>query len=321
VLSSVLFLIAVAAFVWSRSLPALLVSSLVAGACSLVLNSATQAMVAMYSPALKYDSRFAALSLVGSAGQVLGGGLVGIMPTVFATNSPATPIFAATTVAAVLIVLLAPGVTGAGRPGSAAAPTADPISTLSILRTPGVTPAIVASLTVLATVDLIGVYLPVLGVERGWSEATVGSLLAVRGIATMGARVFLGRLSRWLGGNRLFVISVMASAVFIGVVALPIPVAGTAALLVVTGGMLGFGQPLSMALVARAAPEGARGMAMSLRMSGNMLGLALLPILTGPLAVAFGAGAVFFASAAALGGVSGLLAATHRTGTREPSSA
>ena len=36
--------------------------------------------------------------------------------------------------------------------------TAEKRSTVQILRTPGVAPAIVASLTVLATVDLIGIY-------------------------------------------------------------------------------------------------------------------------------------------------------------------
>jgi MFS family permease len=311
IVGSIVLVAATTGFIWANSLITLIMCSLVGGACSLVINSAAQAMIAMYSPANAYDSRFAMFSVAGSGGQVVGGGLVAVMPSTFIGGAAA--IFVANALAAVLVVIFAAGLHrppgAAGRNSERASKTVRP-STLAILRAPGVTPAIVASLTVLATVDLIGIYLPVLGVERGWSEAAVGALLTVRAIATVLARLVMGKLSQYLGTRRLFVLSVLASALVIGTVALPVPLIWTTAMLVVAGLMLGFGQPLSMSFVAHAAPAGSRGMAMSLRMSGNMIGLALLPVLVGPLVGLFGAGAVFLAAAMALGTVGGMLART-----------
>ena len=55
-----------------------------------------------------------------------------------------------------------------------------------ILRMPGMGPAMLASLTVLVALDILVVYLPALGEERGMTPATVGALLACRAGASMG---------------------------------------------------------------------------------------------------------------------------------------
>ena len=234
ILSSLFLVLATAGFIWSHTLITLILCSAVGGACTLVLNSATQALVAMYSPVERYDARFAMVSLAGSAGQVGGGAVVGLMPSVV-TGGSAGSIFAAVAAIAVLVALLALGLrsprAASGRDPQSAR-TIERRSTIQILRTPGVAPAIVASLTVLATVDLIGIYLPVLAVERGWSEATVGLLLTLRAVATVLARLVLGLLSRKLGMRRLFVLSVLASAVVIAGVALPVPLPWSSVMLV-----------------------------------------------------------------------------------------
>lgn len=99
--------------------------------------------------------------------------------------------------------------------------------------------SIAASMFVLAAVDLIQVYLPALGIERGLPVAVVGALLAVRAAATMLSRLFLGRLSRWAGRGRLVIVSTLVSALTIAPLGLDIPVVAMGALLAVAGFALG----------------------------------------------------------------------------------
>src|SRR6478735_4432819 len=96
-------------------------------------------------------------------------------------------------------------------------------------------------------------------------------------------------LSRTFGPARLFTLSVFGAALAVGTFVIPASFPITIAICASAGLMLGFGQPLSMAVVARLAPPSSRGLAMSLRMSGNMAGLALLPLAVGPLISTWGA--------------------------------
>ena len=78
-----------------------------------------------------------------------------------------------------------------------------PRSVWSILRMPGMGPAMLASLTVLSVIDVMVVYLPALGQERGLSVAVVGALLSVRGGASMVSRLAVARVVKQFGDPRL----------------------------------------------------------------------------------------------------------------------
>jgi MFS family permease len=128
----------------------------------------------------------------------------------------------------------------------------------------------------------------------------IGVLLTVRAASSMVSRFFLGRLSKMLGRGRLLTGSIALAA--IGMALLPVPMPLFALVLVVTvmGFGLGAGQPLTMSWLAQATPNGFRGRAMSLRLTGNRLGQVVVPSAVGALAVGAGAAGVLWVTAGAL---------------------
>jgi MFS family permease len=67
-----------------------------------------------------------------------------------------------------------------------------------------------------------------------------------------------------------------------------------AALCVVAGFGLGFGQPLSMTLVVQLVPEHARSTALAVRLTGNRIGQVATPAAAGVVAGSAGASSVFW---------------------------
>ncbi len=160
--------------------------------------------------------------------------------------------------------------------------------------------AMVVSAMVLGAVDLIAVYLPALGVERGIPAAVVGVLLSVRAGATMASRLYLGPLVARFGRARLIVFSTAVSALAVGALATPLNLWVLAAVLVVAGVALGIGQPLTMTVISLEAPAGTRGTWLALRLSANRLGQSAIPAGVGLVAAAAGVAGVFGVTAAGL---------------------
>ena len=162
----------------------------------------------------------------------------------------------------------------------------------------------ITSCIILAAVDITLVYLPALGAERGLTARLIGLLLALRAVASMVSRLFLGRLSARLGRRRLLVVSTLAAAISTALVPIPMPIGLLAAVVVVMGLGLGVGQPVTMAWLAESSPPGMRGRSMSLRLVGNRAGQLLIPSTVGLVAAGLGSAGVLWCTAAALGAVS-----------------
>lgn len=71
--------------------------------------------------------------------------------------------------------------------------------------------------------DLILVYFPALGDDRGLDAGTIGWLLSLRTAVAMVSRPFLGRLVRIFGRTKLMGVTMSSGAVAIGFLALPLP--------------------------------------------------------------------------------------------------
>ena len=98
---------------------------------------------------------------------------------------------------------------------------------------------------------------------------------------------------RGVGRARLLLVSTGLSAVLTALLAVDLSVVLMAVVLVLAGLSLGIGQPLSMSVVSVAAAEGTRGTWMSIRLLGNRLGQAVIPVGVGMFATGFGAPGVF----------------------------
>lgn len=176
-------------------------------------------------------------------------------------------------------------------------------SMMSILRMPGVARAIITSAMIVAAVDLTVVYIPALGVERELTAVAVGWLLAVRALASMASRLFLGRAAAWLGRARLMKLSIVLAAISFIVLALPVPQPILFVVAVTLGLGLGVGQPLTMSWVTEQVPASRRGTALAVRLAGNRTAQLTIPAAVGAFAATLGASAV-------MGGIGVLLGTT-----------
>lgn len=260
-----------------------------------------QVLVAHHSPIAEFDSRFGIFAFASSAGQLAGPALLALFAVSSGAGDLEPALMAGTAMAALglLSILglarlrpLHPTKTADGTPDVSRLPLKQ------ILRAPGITPALIASLSVLAASDILLVYLPALGKENTWSATVVGVLLALRAGSSMASRLFLGRLVRGVGRERLLASSlIVAAASLIGLALVKDPI--FAAVLITVGGLaLGVGQPLSMTVVAAGTAPRARATALSLRLMANRAGQMGIPLLAGAVAAATATAGVIFTAAA-----------------------
>lgn len=290
----------------------------------------TQTLVANRGAPGKRDARFGLFTVIVSTGQLAGPALAGVIagsaiPTAPAAGDPGTAGFGTTPVfiAAVAITLLATagavslllGKVARGTDAASASATADqadaeqgaksPASkggeprlssrqaVRRVLSIPSMPHAMVASLTVLTTIDLLAVYLPAYGQANGLSVETVGLLLGVRAAASMASRLLMLPLIRALGRRWLLVLSIVTPALSLGAFPFVDSLPVLYVLMAVAGFGLGLGQPVTLAWVADRAPSEVRGTAIGVRLTGNRLGQTVLPAVVGAVAGAAGVAAVF----------------------------
>jgi MFS family permease len=287
VMAASIFLIAIAGNVALLTLGYALV-----GLGHLVMVVGTQSLVARGGAATGYDRAFGHLSFSASVGQLAGPAVAGFIAGQGSPDETIRAIVVAGLLSlAGLPLILAIRPRRAERPADGAQTVARlPLS--SILRQPGIIRAILVSTTVLSAIDIVVVYMPALGEERGWAASLVGAMLAVRAGASMASRLFIGRLSDRFGRRLLLIVSMSVSAV--ALVALPFaPSAEATFVVMIAAGLgLGIGQPLTMSWVAAEASPGTRATALSVRLMGNRVGQIALPVFAGSVAAFAGAGGV-----------------------------
>lgn len=279
----------------------------------------SQALLASGSAEREHDRRFGLFAMTVSLGQLVGpliGGYVAARSGSVAVGGERVPVTTwSMIVAAVTAALGAAVVIRLGEPGrpgeqreqrekreygygrAVRAPT-----TAEIGRTPGIPRAVFASLSVVACVDLLTAYLPVLGQQRGVPVGFVGVLLAIRAGAAMVSRLWVHGMVRHLGRRRLLTASMVLAA---GGLAL-LPVAENRAVLSVvmglTGFLLGVVAPLTMTWVVQLVNPRVRATALALRLAGNRVGQVAVPTMSGLVAGVVGVGGVFWL----LGGLLGI---------------
>ena len=270
-------------------------ASAVVGIGHLALALGAQDVVARESHSDRHDQHFGLLTAGVSVGQLLGPLAAGLL-----LGGGATPSVAATTrsllvAAAVLAAATAcAAIADAGQRAGVARAESRRGSVRAIVRTRGVPAGIFASIAVLAAADVFTAYMPVVGEERGIGPSTIGVVLALRAVASIGARVGIGGAVRRIGRARLISLGATAAAAALGAITLTENVWALAALSVVAGFGLGFGQPLSMTLVVQLVPGHARGTALAVRLTGNRIGQVATPAAAGVVAGSAGPSSVFW---------------------------
>ena len=307
-------LLAGAEALWSVGL-----ASTALGFGHLAFMIAAQGLVAGRSPAGGLDRAFGLFTAVTSAGQLIGPLLAGALlggssgAALLPATRTALIVAAACTLPAVPVALVAAmRFRRDVRPDEGPVPERARIPAL--LARPGMRPGLLVSLALLATVDLLTAYLPLLAEERGITPAVVGLLLGARAAASLASRLLLGRLAARWSRSTLVVASAAGSAVALVVASWPgAGVAVMAVALPLCGFFLGIGQPLTMTLTVRAAPVSARSTALALRLLAHRLGQVAVPTGAGLVAGATGAaGALWLAGGLLAGSAAAAADATRR---------
>jgi MFS family permease len=289
------------------TLAGLALASAVLGLGHLALTLAGQSLIARQSADALHDRDFGLYAAAASSGQLVGPALAGV-----ALGSAGRSLEDATTlgflVAAGLMALAGPTSLGtdrlvrAGRPRDQRA--ARPLRTGELIGSRGVPAGMFASLAILATVDVLTAYLPVLGTQRGIPPAVVGALLSLRAATSILSRMLIPWMVGSLGRVRLLAASAAGSALLTAALPLSGGPVVLGILLAAAGFPLGIGQPLTMSMVVHAVPESTRGTALAIRLTGNRFGQVATPAAAGLIAGAAGVSAAFWL----LGGLLGLAA-------------
>jgi len=291
----------------AATLPGLALASAVLGLGHLALTLAGQSLIARQSGDALHDRDFGLYAAAASTGQLIGPALAGI-----ALSAAGRSLEDATTlaflVAAGLMALAVPTSLGTDRLARAGRPRdaeeGQPLRAGELIGTRGVPAGMFASLAILATVDVLTAYLPVLGTQRGIPPAVIGALLSLRAATSILSRVLIPWMVGRLGRVRLLAASAAGSALLTAALPLSGSVAVLGVLLATAGFLLGIGQPLTMSMVVHAVPESTRGTALAIRLTGNRFGQVATPAAAGLVAGAAGVSAAFWL----LGGLLGLAA-------------
>jgi len=183
-----------------------------------------------------------------------------------------------------------------------------PMPLRDILRLPGLGVILFVGVTVVSAQDLIVVYLPFVGAERGLAVEVVGWLLAARAVSSVASRFLFARLHQLMGHWRLMIVSVLASAISYAAIALPLPVALMLTVVAVAGFALGIAITATIAALLNLATPETRGTANSLRIMGNRAGQLVIPFSVGLVAAATGAAGIFVLIGVSLAGSTALMA-------------
>ena len=187
-----------------------------------------------------------------------------------------------------------------GGPRKLRAEQSKPMPLSDILRLPGIRVILFVGVTVVSAQDLIVVYLPFLGAERGMAVEVVGWLLAARALSSVLSRFLFARLHQMMGHWRLMLVSVLSGAVSYAAVALPLPFAAMLAVIAISGFALGIAITATIAALLNLATPETRGTANSLRIMGNRAGQLVIPFSVGLVAAAAGAAGIFVIIGASL---------------------
>jgi predicted MFS family arabinose efflux permease len=286
-----LLLVACVGFALFPALPALLIFTAIIGTAHLLFVISQQVLCTRCGTGPGAMERAIGNYMVANAvGQGVGPYIVGLAGG-SASVPPTHFLFALSAGGAVLTLACAFMI----RPsGAHKIPEDRPTTPLrDLLFIPGLTTIMLVSVITVVAQDLIVVYLPLLGAERGMTVDAVGTMLAIRAVASMLSRLLFARLHARLGRVSLTIISTFVSAAAYVSLALPLSLPFMYAALALAGFALSIAITASIAGVLGIASGGAVGTANSLRTMANRVGQLIIPFLASLIATATGTGGIF----------------------------
>ncbi len=284
-------------WLWPIAAWHLLFFTVLLGTGHMFLMASQQMLTLRCASPHKREAAFGYFMVAISIGQGLGPLIVGLIGR-GTTVAPTGPLFAIGIGSAAICLAFALALRP--RPPTGRPTDQGPLMPVkALLRVPGLLPILIASVVTVTASDLLIIYLPLLGAERHIDASHIGFLLLVKSVAALIARAFYSRLIYAVGRRPLTLSSALVAASAFALLAVPsLPVMYLAAVTVGLG--LGIASTLTLSGVAEYSPPQARGTAMSLRITGNRIGLVLMPFVAGVVAAGTGVLGIFILNALTL---------------------
>lgn len=288
---STITLLITSALVFIESLAFLFLAMPILGIGHLFAMLGGQTMIANRSEDKSYERNFGLLTFYASVGHAVGPFIGGLLAD---RGGTAVEENSALLFSIVLFVFAALSVLAVAQKSERAQPSnaLDGSAVRKVLAIKGYKSAIFVAGSSTAVVDVLLVFLPVLGRELGFGSSQIGILLAIRAVASMGVRMVLGKISAALGMKIILNSGALVTMLGMILIALVSDFFWLAVIIAITGFAMGIGQPATMAWVSRIAQPENRGLAISIRLTANRFGQVVVPALAGSLA-GFGIGSIF----------------------------
>ncbi len=296
VVGSTIALLVTLGLIFVETLPFLFIAMPLLGIGHLFAMLGGQTMIANRSADPKYERNFGLLTFYASVGHAIGPFFGGVLADRGGTD---VDVNAALWFAIALFVGAVISVIGLFPKTEVAKGDLDlnASAVRKVLSVKGYKSAIFVAGSSTAVVDVMLIFLPLLGRQLGFGSTEIGILLAIRAVSSMGVRVVLGRINDRFGMK--FILNAGALITLLGSIAIAFVTQFylLAIVIAITGFAMGIGQPATMAWVSRISDPQHRGLAISIRLTSNRLGQVVVPAVAG--AIAFGGiGTVFFLLAA-----------------------
>ena len=284
-------------WLWPYSAWHLLFFTVLLGTGHMFLMAAQQMLTLRCAAPRKREAAFGYFMVAISIGQGVGPAIIGWIGY-GVTVPPTQQLFIIGVGAAALCLACALAI----RPQPLSARAREAVKVVPIaalLRLPGLLSVLTASVVTVTAADLLLIYLPVLGNERNIDAGHIGFLLLAKSLAALVARASYARLIYAVGRRPLTLSSSLFAAGAFALMAVPsLPVMYIAAIAIGLG--LGIASTLTLSGVADVAPPESRGTAMTLRITGNRIGLVLMPFVAGMVAAGTGVLGIFLLNALTL---------------------
>ncbi len=286
-IGTALILLACAGFwLWSRSAMHLLAFSVLLGFGHMFCMAGHQMLAVRPNSPRNREDVLGYYMIAAAIGQGLGPFLVGWLGGAAAV--PPTGLlfaiaFGTAVASAIVVVLIRPA-----RKQTQASEARDLVPIGTLIRMRGLPAVFAASVVTVTALDLLVIYLPLLGAERHIDASDIGLMLTARSLASLVSRVFYARMIYGFGRVPLTLVSMLGAAAAFLALALPLPLPAMYAVLIALGFSMGIASTLTISGVVHIAPAEAYGTALTLRMTGNRLGQVAFPALAGLVAAATG---------------------------------
>lgn len=277
---------------------ALLIATAVMGAGHLCLMASQQMLCVRAAGPGGMERVFGNYMVAGAIGQGAGPYLVGFIGS-GATLPPTQLLFMIGAAIAALSLATVLTIRPSRQPPHLAS-TGEVVPVGALLRVPGLTSVVAAGIVLVASSDIIVIYVPLLGAERKIDVADIGLLLTLRAAASMVARLFYARMVAAAGRFPLMIAATIACAATFAALAAPLPLVWMSLIMLVMGFSFGLATTLSITIVVDMTAANARGTANSLRIMGNRLGQFVLPAGAGVAAAATGIAGLLLICATAI---------------------